>query len=570
MHNLFLGLFKHHCLVLWRMDIKSGEKKPKVKPHTETEQKEMLKKGREAIAKGGDKLRGVLKSLRKGYLESLVRVNQIDLTGCRDTKEGLTEAILRWVRLSFQVVEVVAQTVPPLGDGLLDGTTRIKKPSVLGHEVLSELHKDMKNTILPSWLESPPRNLGNSSHGKLKADQWRTSCSVSLVITLIRLWAGDPKTQPMLDNFIHLVTAVKIATSRSTSESRITSYDNHIKDYVTGMVALYGSDSLRSNHHIAFHVSDDLRWFGPSPLFWAFPFERLIGKIQKIPTNKRLRTTPLTFMQTFCRGANLMGDISSFTDETLPGLYRLKLIATKWFTGRFLKKDSAVDVFADVEDMADLSDIDVPGLETREILIPEFDDKTAKVLEDADYALLVSAIQHTPTPGYEYVSKMAASTVNGHRVVNLVNHKKDTVIRGYKFSPVIPTPVVKRSKNGFIRFRSISGELAAGRITDIFVHRRLDATETFVKVDRYAGLDGEDLTKDPFTKYPELDAQLYYRNPRSTIIIREENIISHIAYCPVVFSHTVFKEDVFVGLSLARVSYLNSASVQILNDFIKD
>jgi hypothetical protein len=79
---------------------------------------------------------------------------------------------------------------------------------VLGKEVLEEVWADMAETTIPSWMQRAPKNIGSPSSGKVKADQWRTLCTVNFVITLVRLWSHRDDRKPMLDNFLALVTGV--------------------------------------------------------------------------------------------------------------------------------------------------------------------------------------------------------------------------------------------------------------------------------------------------------------------------------------------------------------------------
>ncbi|KAJ7242232.1 hypothetical protein C8J57DRAFT_1076562 [Mycena rebaudengoi] len=44
----------------------------------------------------------------------------------------------------------------------------------------------------------------------------------------------------------------------------------------------------RPNAHAAFHIFDFLLLFGPIMSWWCFPFERLIGLLQKINTNDQV------------------------------------------------------------------------------------------------------------------------------------------------------------------------------------------------------------------------------------------------------------------------------------------
>jgi len=66
--------------------------------------------------------------------------------------------------------------------------TGFKRGCVLTEEELESIRADIKDMVTPSWLPSIPANLGECSHGKLKADQWRTLGTTYLPSSLIRLW----------------------------------------------------------------------------------------------------------------------------------------------------------------------------------------------------------------------------------------------------------------------------------------------------------------------------------------------------------------------------------------------
>jgi len=44
----------------------------------------------------------------------------------------------------------------------------------------------------------------------------------------------------------------------------------------------------RPNVHAAFHIYDFLLLFGPVMSWWTFPFEHLIGVLQRINTNNKI------------------------------------------------------------------------------------------------------------------------------------------------------------------------------------------------------------------------------------------------------------------------------------------
>jgi hypothetical protein len=157
--------------------------------------------------------------------------------------------------------------------------------------VLGEVVKDMKRTTLPTWISPPPQNLGAKKNGKLSADHWRTACTVSLVITLVRLWSsdtGDLDAGKRLENFMALVGAVRYTMKRTTSEKSIAIYEEEMRRYLDSLVELFGIAVVVPNHHLSLHLPDFLRRLGPVHGWWTFAFERYNGIIQRLNTNSKI------------------------------------------------------------------------------------------------------------------------------------------------------------------------------------------------------------------------------------------------------------------------------------------
>ena len=160
------------------------------------------------------------------------------------------------------------------------------------------LRRVIAETVLPSWVEKPPSNFGSASHGKLKADHWRTLCTIHLVLALVPLWSGtaaSTEQQLALQNFIHLVVAVDLATRRSMDPARIELFDHNIEAYVRGLRSIY-DHPLVPNHHMSLHLQECLRRFGPVRGWWAFPFERYNGLLQRLNTNYKPSKFPVNFL----------------------------------------------------------------------------------------------------------------------------------------------------------------------------------------------------------------------------------------------------------------------------------
>lgn len=164
---------------------------------------------------------------------------------------------------------------------------------ILCEDTLSLIRLDMKRTVLPSEISPVPREVGSPSAGKLTADQWRTFCTVHLVVSLIRLWGKerpDSRRAKILDNFLHLVTFTNSLHMRQMTPERIKFIEEEILTYLEGLRALYPQFSLVPKHHMALHLPAMLRDFGPVHAWRTFAFERLNQIFQNVSTNSLLGT----------------------------------------------------------------------------------------------------------------------------------------------------------------------------------------------------------------------------------------------------------------------------------------
>lgn len=148
----------------------------------------------------------------------------------------------------------------------------------------------------PSWVGSVPPRFGSPAAGKLKADEWRWLFTLYIPIALILRWGPgsthaslqvEQDFRRALDHTMLLVQAMIIAVKRYTSDGRATAYLQLYAEYVEGLKNLYPGTRATPSHHAAFHIYDFLKLFGPIFAWWAFPFERVIGRLQRIPKNHK-------------------------------------------------------------------------------------------------------------------------------------------------------------------------------------------------------------------------------------------------------------------------------------------
>ena len=163
---------------------------------------------------------------------------------------------------------------------------------VLGKNVMEEVWAEMKRTRLPTWITPAPHNWGTSTRGKLSASHWRVICTIHLPITLIRLWKdNDGWMKDMLDHFMDLVCAVRVANMHLSSPQQITAYNLYIRRYVSRITGLFPDTNLKTSHHAALHIGDVIGNLGPVHAHSAPYFKRYINFFHQINTNQKISTS---------------------------------------------------------------------------------------------------------------------------------------------------------------------------------------------------------------------------------------------------------------------------------------
>ena len=161
---------------------------------------------------------------------------------------------------------------------------------------MARIREVIRDTDTPSWLSGVPHNFGDAIAGNLKANEWRTMATVYLPISLVSLWGeGTTHRSPfveaslrqVLDHTMALVSAVSLACARTMTNYRMLAYQNCITQWVGDLPQIHPNSKKRTNFHMAIHVYDFLRLFGPVRSWWSFPFEHLVGQLQRQPHNHK-------------------------------------------------------------------------------------------------------------------------------------------------------------------------------------------------------------------------------------------------------------------------------------------
>lgn len=152
----------------------------------------------------------------------------------------------------------------------------------------------------PAHIPSVPKNFGEAKAGSIKANEWKWLSILHIPVALVIRWGDNDGLPPpvddsdagyllkALDHTMALFQATMIACRQVMTTDRAEAYRRQMEYWTENLWPLFphvrGGNS-RPNIHAGFHIYDFLLLFGPVMSWWCFPFERLIGVIQKINTN---------------------------------------------------------------------------------------------------------------------------------------------------------------------------------------------------------------------------------------------------------------------------------------------
>ncbi|KAI0653713.1 hypothetical protein C8Q70DRAFT_1048312 [Cubamyces menziesii] len=538
MHNLFLGELRHHCRDVWGINVKDkSSDSPKMLPHTPDEQREWLRKVVPYIRDGSHSR---LSRVRKGYIVAVAELN------------GAVPLSATFVKKAYiQVPPVLAEATKDFR--LVRDEYDISRFSVLDQATVTRLREDINATTFPSWMERPPRNFGSPSHGKLKADLWRTVCTVSMVLTLVPLWGttrASVRQKVLLDNFVHLVCATDLATRRSTNQARIDKFDEHMREYLRSLRDLPDHQFV-PNHHLSLHLKECLELFGPVHTWWAFPFEHFNGILQRLNTNSKSDEMPLTFMQYFYLGTNIR---SLMEDTGWPDLapFRAMRAAYEDAIRDTVRGTRLADFYA--QHSRDSDEAIAPQLPTHQL-----DEHRLETMPRDHYQSLFEHIVSLDGP--IFAPMLADVEDRRPRLPDTAQYLTAIQHQGLTYSTC-----KSAYGNSLVLFRSPDRQdhHAAGRICDILLHGRDTGANTtvdaFVVLEEFVPLSSEHAAADPFHQYPDLETRLFYNCVESSCrIVPLNDIVCHFA--SLLYTPETIKEECVVVRSLDR--YRGIVSVRL-------
>ena len=161
---------------------------------------------------------------------------------------------------------------------------------------------------MPSWLNSAPCNYGDAKAGIVKAGKWRNLSTIFLPIALISLW-GEGTSHPLptitvrvhhiLDHTMLLVSAVSLTCMHTMIPGHSAAYLKYMTQYIHNFLHIHVDIKPCPNMHMAMHILHFLCLFGPVWSWWCFPFEQLIGQIQRLLSNHKFSILISYFVSSF-------------------------------------------------------------------------------------------------------------------------------------------------------------------------------------------------------------------------------------------------------------------------------
>ncbi|PKC55993.1 hypothetical protein RhiirA1_402464 [Rhizophagus irregularis] len=152
----------------------------------------------------------------------------------------------------------------------------------LNMEQLHIAQNRMDHVDLPPDIgRIPPKiAIGNDGFSNLTADQWKTFI---MIYSTTILWDMlDDNDRKILG---HFVRACNLLVARFITEDDLKEAQERLKDMAYLIENTYGPEFITSNIHLALHIPDCCRDYGPIYNFWLFPFERLNGYIGSYPNS---------------------------------------------------------------------------------------------------------------------------------------------------------------------------------------------------------------------------------------------------------------------------------------------
>lgn len=160
--------------------------------------------------------------------------------------------------------------------------------------LLRHIQRTVAEVVTPAWVSKPPRDVGLPKAGTLKADHWRILFEIHVPFAMLSLWkTQSPLASEDAENMaavlktsMHLTCAAIWMTKRNLTAECREHFLHHLTQHIEGLKENFPG-YMYPGHHLAFHLYDFMKEFSGVRHWWCFPFENLIGKLQRTPINHK-------------------------------------------------------------------------------------------------------------------------------------------------------------------------------------------------------------------------------------------------------------------------------------------
>ncbi|KAG2049760.1 hypothetical protein BDR06DRAFT_1067718 [Suillus hirtellus] len=249
MHNLFLGLVQYHFRSLIVID-KQASKELRKGQQSHVNLKD-LQKGRETLML--NPTMSTMNRLHVKVLEALVQEYEVVLPDTpRPRKKEIIKALLvipecAPMDVDFGESQLGVYDQAFIANGLVEecaAQRKLAKDGLNGSEVLSDneinsIQERLGSVQRPSWNRGLPKNVGDAEHGKLKAEQWKSSIEFDLPVALMQLWGSED-------------------TADDANDDHKSQWQEYIKAYLECIKVIFPHHSWHPNHHAALHIHEFL------------------------------------------------------------------------------------------------------------------------------------------------------------------------------------------------------------------------------------------------------------------------------------------------------------------------
>ncbi|MBW0534013.1 hypothetical protein O181_073728, partial [Austropuccinia psidii MF-1] len=117
-----------------------------------------------------------------------------------------------------------------------------------------------------------------------------------------------------LQNMGDLVQCTRIASTPIVRDGHAGRFFNAYNRYTTSSRELFNNPRIKPNHHLALHIPEQLKVWGPMMGVAEFAGERMIGKLQRVPTNRKIGEMHGTILKKALATQRLVGGYSKIED----------------------------------------------------------------------------------------------------------------------------------------------------------------------------------------------------------------------------------------------------------------